>query len=106
MSMRNIIYKRIDNVTKSELLNFFEFEHMSMSPYINYYTYKEYEKECRLDHFHHAISTEILLKNQVISNILCKPNGLLLYVGQWYIISLDVLSQIFGDDLRVGVMTA
>ena len=47
MSMRNIIYKRIDNVTKSELLNFFEFEHMSMSPYINYYTYKEYEKECK-----------------------------------------------------------
>ena len=65
---------------------------------------KEYEKECRLDHFHHAISTEILLKDQVISNILCKPNGLLLYVGKWYIISLDVLSQIFGDDLRVGVI--
>lgn len=81
-----------------------EYVNMSMSPYIDYYTYKEYEKEYSLDHFHHAISTEILLEDQVISNILCKPNGLLLYVGQWYIISLDVLSQIFGDDLRVGVI--
>lgn len=102
--MKNIIYKRSNNISKDELLDVFEYVNMSMSPYINYYTYKEYEKECRLDHFHHAISTEILLKNQVISNILCKPNGLLLYVGQWYIISLDVLSQIFGDDLRVGVI--
>lgn len=102
--MKNIIYKRSNSITKDELLDVFEYVNMSMSPYIDYYTYKEYEKASNLGRFSYSRHTEILIKDQVIVNALCRPNGLMVYIGKEYIVSLNILNEIFGDDLRIGVM--
>lgn len=87
--MKNIIYKRSNSITKNELLDVFEFGKINMSPYMDYYTYQE---ACRLNRFTYAAHTEIVIKDRAVLNVLFSPNGLMVYVGKEYIVSLDILS--------------